>query len=192
MPCGYVRLGEPCEASVCLGRMAAHYEEAHGAEMVGGSRDLRILDDGSKSVEMMQDADFPHNGKGWFACSGLGLKVLQPTIGGSYTLDFQRIGANELRFAVRQLGRGPPRHRLASVKLSFGPANGLCVQYPLSRALAADERLGDVALCAGTPPAVGRVDPALLAPALVHKPGTPRPWYLAVTSTLVFQVARDA
>ena len=96
---------------------------------------------------------------------------------------------------MRQLGRGPPRHRLASVKVSFGAADGVCFQYPLSRALAADELIGDAALRAGAPPAVGRVDPAFLAPALVLLPGTPppeKPWQLVMSFSLVFQVARDA
>ena len=195
VPCGYARAGgQPCAASVRLEQMAAHYEVAHGASIYAGLCNAKILDDGSKIVQHTQTHSFPNNSAGWFVYSGLIPAVFRTAFGGCFALDLQCIGASELRFGVRQLGRGPPRHRLASVKVSFGPADGMCVQYPLSRALAADERLGDDALCAGTPPAVGRVDPALLAPTLVLWPGTPvpgKPWELVVTATLVFGAARE-
>ena len=96
---------------------------------------------------------------------------------------------------MRQLGRIPPRHRLTSITVRFGSSSGMCVKYALSRALVADERLADGALCAGAPPAVGRVNPAFLAPALVLKAVAPPPghrWQLAVSVSLVFQAVRDA
>ena len=187
--------GQPCKASVCLDKMAAHYKEAHRAKIFDGPFNAKVLDDGSKVAQMPINYFFPNNVDGWFVYSRLTPTVFSTAVGGRYALDIQRIGASELRFGVRQLGRGPPRHQLSSVKVSFGPADGMCVQYRLSRALAADERLGDDALCAGTPPAVGRVDPAVLAPALVLKPGaspSERPWQLAITLTLAFRVVRDA
>ena len=194
MPCGYARAGGPCAASVCLWKMAAHYEEAHDAEICGGPFKAKILDDGSRVVQHTQTFSFLKNGKGWFDYPGLTSGVFRTAVGGCFALDLQKVGAKELRFGVRQLGCGPPRHRLSSLKVSFGAADGLCVLYPLSRALAADERLGDDALCAGMLPAVGHIDPALLAPTLALKLGTPppeRPWELAVALTLVFQAARD-
>ena len=175
--------------------MAAHYEEAHGAEIRGRPCSAKVLDDGSKVVQYILTYSFSDNGEGWFDCCGLDLNVFRTAVGGCFALDLRKVGPRELRFGVRQLGRGPPRHRLASVKLSFGPANGLCVQYPLSRALAADERLGDAALCVGTPPAVVRVDPAFLAPTLVLDASDPRPerpWDLKVATTLVFEVMKVA
>ena len=193
--CGITDSGVTCAASVCLEKMAAHYEEAHDAEIRGGSFNAKVLDDGSKVARMQLNYDFPNNGEGWFAESGLKPVVFGTAVGGRYALDLQRFSARELRFGVRQLGRGPPRHRLASVKVSFGSADGMCVQYSLSRALAANERLGDAALCGGTPPVVGRVDPAFLAPALVLNRTVPiagRPWELAISFSLVFQVVRDA
>ena len=193
MPCGYAEEGEPCSASICLEKMAAHYKEAHGAFTCGGTFKAKILDDGSKIAQMPLGYYFNNNGEGWFFRSRITPAVFRTAIGGCYALDLQKNGPRELRFGVRQLGRGPPRHRLASVKVSFGPADGTCFQYVLSRALAADERLGDDALCAGTPPAVGRVDPEFLRTALVLRPGLPgKPWRLAITLSLVFQVGRDA
>ena len=197
MPCGYARAGgQPCAASVCLEQMAAHYKEAHNAKIIGGPFIAKILDDGSKIVQMPLRFNFQNNGgNGCFVRSGILSAACQTAVGSCYALDLQRISASELRFGVRQLGRGPPRHRLASVKVSFGPADGTCFHVVLSRALAADERLGDDALCAGTPPAVMCVGPAFLAHALVRRPGTPppeNPWLLPITLTLVFQVEGDA
>ena len=112
--------------------------------------------------------------------------VFRTPVGGCFAFDLQRTGPKDLLFCVRQLGRGPPRHRLASVKVSFGSANGACFQYPLSRALASDELIGDAALRAGTPPAVSRVAPAVLTPTLSPSPGTPerRPWQLVMSVTV--------
>ena len=198
MPAGALRLraiGQRCAASVCLEKMAAHYKEAHGAQIFGGPFKAKILDDGSAVVQHTQNIVFPSNGEGWFFGTGNYPSVFRTAVGGCFALDLQKIGPKDLRFCVRLLGRGPQRHRLAPVKVSFGDADGVCFQYLLSRALAADERLGDDALCAGTPPAVGRVDPEFLRPAMVLRLGTPpqeKPWELVITSTLVFQVARDA
>ena len=173
----------------------AHYEEAHGAEIFSGPFNVKILDDGSKVIQTTLLYTFQDNGEGWFAHSRLKSSFFRTAVGGCFALNLQTISASELRFGVRQLGRGPPRHRLASVKVSFGPADGTCFHVVLSRALAADERLGDDALCAGTPPAVMCVGPAFLAHALVRRPGTPppeNPWLLPITLTLVFQVEGDA
>ena len=173
--------------------MAAHYEEAHGAEIRGRPCSAKVLDDGSKVVQYILTYSFSDNGEGWIDCCGLDLNVFRTAVGGCFALDLRKVGPRELRFGVRQLGRGPPRHRLASVMVRFGPVDDTCFQYRLSRALAADERLGDDALCAGTPPAVGRVDPEFLRTALVLRPGLPgKPWRLAITLSLVFQVGRDA
>ena len=193
VPCGYERAGETCAASVCLEQMAAHYKEAHGAKICGGLFIAKIFDDGSKFVEYSQIHTFPTNDKGWFIFTGVKPIVFRTVIGGAFAFDLEKIGADDIRFGVRQLSR-PPRHRLASVKVHVGPVGGTCFQYVLSRALAAEERLGDDALCAGTPPPVVRVDPAFLAPALVHTPGAPaleKPWELAITLSLVFQVVRE-
>ena len=197
--CGYARAGEPpCAASVCLENLAAHYEEAHQGSKTRSVRPVttRTLFDGSRSATKALTYSFRKNDGGWFENSaGLAPYVFKTAIGGCYALDLQNVGGKEMRFGVRQLGRGPPRHRLASVKVSFGTMEGTFLQYLLSRALAADERLGDAALCAGTLPAVGRVDPTILAPTLVLKPGTPpqeKSWQLFVTSTLVFRMVRDA
>ena len=195
MPCGFEGDVQPCAASVCLEKMVAHYEEAHGAEIFSGPFNVKILDDGSKVIQTTLLYTFQDNGEGWFAHSRLKSSFFRTAVGGCFALNLQTISASELRFGVRQLGRGPPRHRLASVKVSFGTMEGTFLQYLLSRALAADERLGDAALCAGTLPAVGRVDPTILAPTLVLKPGTPpqeKSWQLFVTSTLVFRMVRDA
>ena len=197
MPCGFGRTGETCAASVCLEHMAAHYKEAHGAAVIDKPFLAKVLDDGSKVVQMPMHCDFPNNGEGWFDSDGLRPLVYRTALGGGFALDLQRTRAGVLRFGVRQLGRIPPRHRLrlASLKVSFGPVDGTCFQYLLSRALAADERLEDDALCAGTPPAVGRVDPALLTPALVPRPDTPPPkgpWELSITVTLVFRTGATA
>ena len=192
VPCGYERAGETCAASVCLEQMAAHYKEAHGAKICGGLFVAKINDDGSKFVEYSQIHSFPTNGEGWFIFAGVKPIVFRTVIGGAFAFDLEKFSPNDIRFGVRQLSR-PPRHRLASVKVHVGPVGGTCFQYVLSRALAADERLGDDALCAGTPPAVGRVDPEFLRTALVLRPGLPgKPWRLAITLSLVFQVARDA
>ena len=175
--------------------MAAHYGGAHNAVARAGCVSAKVLDDGSKVVQHVYPMSFPSNDEGWFVYPSNRPFVFRPIVGGRYFLDIQKIGDSELRFGVRQLGRGPSRHRLASAAVRFGPADGTCFQYPLSRALAADERLLDDALCAGTPPAVVRVDPALLAPALVLSPALPRPpypWKLIVSVTLVFQVVKDA
>ena len=195
VPCGYDVAGEPCAARVCLEKMAAHYMGAHEAEMAGGAHSwpcpAKILDDGSKVVLERLLYTFPNNGAGWFVYSALNPAIFRTVIGGLYALDLQRFNASELRFGVRQLSLDPPRHRLASMKVSFGAADGICFQYPLSRALAADERLEDDALCASTPPVVMCVDPAFLAPALVLRPGTPPPedaWGLTITLSLVFQL----
>ena len=173
--------------------MAAHYEAAHGAFTCEGAFEAKVLDDGTKIAQMPLDYGFKINGKGWFVYSGLDPAVFSTAVGGCFALDLQRINDNELRFGVRQLGRGPPRHRLSSVTVRFGPADGNCVQYVLSRALASDERIRDAALCAGTPPVVRRVDPAFLAPALVRRSGTPlgdpppeKPWKLEIMVSLVF------
>ena len=189
MPCGYARAGRPCAASVCLEQMAAHYKEAHGATIRRGPFKAKVLDDGSKIAQMPLGYTFSNNGEGWFAYSGLDPPVFRTAVGGCYAFDLQRISASELRFGLRQLGRGPPRHRLASVKVSFGSADGICFQYPLSRALAADERLEDDALSAGTTPVVMCVDPAFLARALVPDASVPRPkgpWELSIVLTLLF------
>ena len=175
--------------------MAAHYKDAHSAFFRGGALKAKILDDGSKIVQLPLNYSFANNGLGWFAYRGIDPHVFRTAVGSCYALDLQKTGPRELRFGVRQLGRGPPHHRLASVKVGFGAADGFCFQHPLARALAADERLEDAALCMGTPPAVGRVDPAFLAPVLVCRAGTPppeNPWLLEITLTLVFQVVRDA
>ena len=182
---------------MCLEKMAAHYVERHGAKKPRARLTAKVLDDGSKSVQETFAYSLLRNDEYWFISAGLTPYLFKTVIGGCYAFDLQRAGPNlkELRFAVRQLDRGPPRHRLASVKVRFGPADGMCVQYPLLRALAADERLENSAMCAGAPPVVGRVDPALLAPTLVLKPGNPppeEPWELSITSTLLFQVVRDA
>ena len=144
---------------------------------------------------MTQIIAFPANGDGFLNNSvGNFPHVSRTPLGGCYAFELQKISAKDVRFCLRQLGRDPPCHRLASLKVSFGAADGNCFQYVLSRALAAEERMSDAALRAGTPPAVGRVDPAVLAPTLVLVPGTPppgKPWQLAITSTLVFQVVRD-
>ena len=197
--CGYARAGEPpCAASVCQENLAAHYEEAHQGSKTRSVRPVttRTLFDGSRSATKALTYSFRKNDGGWFENSaGLAPYVFKTAIGGCYALDLQNVGGKEMRFGVRQLGRGPPRHRLASVKVSFGSADGTCVQYHLSRVLAADERLGDAALCAGTPPAVVRVDPAFLAPTLVLDASDPRlerPWDLKVATTLVFEVMKVA
>ena len=196
MPCGYGWVGEVCAASVCLEKMVAHFKEAHGAFICGGPFKMKFLDDGSKSFQMTQLMEFPTNGDG-FLIDTLGNfpRVSKTPLGGSFAFELQRFGPKDFRFCVRQLGHGPPRHRLASLKVTFGAADGNCFQYVLSRALAAEERMSDAALRVGTPPAVGRVDPAVLAPTLVLVPNIPPPgksWQLAITSTLVFQVVRDA
>ena len=121
--------------------------------------------------------------------------LFRTAVGGYFAFDLQRFGPDELRFGVRQLGRVPLRHRLASVTVRLGSSSGMCVKYALSRALVADERLADDTLCTGAPPAVGRVNPAFLAPALVLKVVAPPPghrWQLAVSVSLVFQAVRDA
>ena len=188
--------GETCAASVCPEKMAAHYEEAHDATIFDGPFKAKVLDDGSKIVQMPLPYFFQNKEDDeWFTYSFYSLCIFSTAFGGCFVLDLQCFSDSELRFGVRQLGRGPPRHRLASIMVRFGTLDGACHQYLLSRALAADERLGDDALCAGTPPVVGRVDPALLAPTLVLKPGNPppeEPWELSITSTLLFQVVRDA
>ena len=189
VPCGYVENGQPCAASVCLEQMAAHYKEAHDAETDFGY-DAKINDDGSKLVQFSQNYIFPNN-KGVFLDSRLCPTIFKPVVGGCYVLDLIKIGPKELRFGVRQLGRGPSRHRLASATVRFGPADGKCFQFPLSRALAADERVRDAALRVGTPPAVESIDPAFLARALVFDTSVPRPdepWELEVSVSLVFQV----
>ena len=142
-----------------------------------------------------QAYSFQRGDASWFIYAGLDPYLFQPVIGGCFALDFQKIGAGELRFGVRQLGRGPPRHRLASVKVRFGVEAGTHVQYLLSRALTAEERLADDALCAGRPSAVARVDPAFLAPALVLSSDVPlpeKPWDLKISVSLVFQTVKDA
>ena len=196
VPCGIEISGQLCGASVCLDKMAPHYEATHKANVDEGPYCAKILDDGSASVHMIKKYSFPENGEGWFSSySGIDPVVSRTAVGGCFAFDLQKTSPSELRFGVRQLGRGPSRHRLASVTVRFGPAEGTCVQFALSRALAADERLGDAALCAGTPPAVGRVEPAFLAPTLVLQTGTPppeKPWQLAITVTLVFKAVKDA
>ena len=175
--------------------MAAHYEEAHDATICSGPFKAKVLDDGSKIVRRERPYSYRNNDAGWFVYAGLVPAVFRTAVGGCYALDLKKIGASELRFGVRQLGRGPLRHRLASVKVSFGETDGTCFQYSLSRALAADERLEDDDLCAGSSPAVVRVDPAFLTPALVLDTGVPQleePWWLTITVSLVFRVAREA
>ena len=194
-PCGFASAGQLCGTAVSLEKMAAHYEAAHKATMDVGPFKAKILDDGSKIVQVSLISSYAGNGEGWFAYSGLTPVVSRTAVGGCFAFDLQMTGHRELRFGVRHVGRGPPRHRLASVTVRFGPADGANFTFALSRALAADERLGDDALCAGAPPAVGRVDPAILAPTLVRDQATPppeKPWELTVTVTLVFQVARAA
>ena len=182
---------------MCLEKMAVHYVERHGAKKPRARLTAKVLDDGSKSVQETFAYSLLRNDEYWFISAGLTPYLFKTVIGGCYAFDLQRAGPNlkELRFAVRQLDRGPPRHRLASVKVRFGPADGMCVQYPLLRALAADERLENSAMCAGAPPVVGRVDPTFLAPALVPIPIVPRPaepWSLKVSVDLVFEVVRGA
>jgi len=193
--CGFATAGRHCAAGVCLEKMAAHYAEAHEATLCRGRFAAKVLDDGSKRVQIVRSVEFPENGEGWFAqYAGLTPYVFRTAVGGGcFAFDLQKTGPGELRFGVRQLGRGPSRHRLASVTVRFGPAEGTCVQFALSRALAADERLGDDALCecAGTPPAVERVDAALLSrflrPALAPS-DSEAPWELAIAVSLVLQV----
>ena len=151
--------------------MADHFASAHEAERLQTSRSRMtaiVLDDGSKII-LESSIYSPY--------------VFRTVIGGCFSFEFERTGANEIRFGVRQLGRGPPRHRLASVMVRFGPADGLCVQFPLSRVLTAEEHLRNDALCAGTPPAVMRVDPIVLSPTLAIEGD------LVVSFTLTFRVA---
>ena len=193
--CRYEREGLPCFSGGRLENMAAHFTEAHGAEIIGGPFLAQVLDDGSKIVRHTQVLPpFSRNSGAWFSCAGNSPFLFRTALGGCFAFDLQKVGPDELRFGVRRLGRGPLRHRLASVSVSFGAAGGTCIQFALSRALAADERLGDDALCAGVPPAVGRVTPALLAPTLARVLAASSPerrWELAVTFSLVFHMAGD-
>ena len=194
--CGYSHEGRLCAASICLEKMTAHYLLAH--EYYGVSRPLyaKVLEGGSKLIDELAEIAFEKNDERWFDnCIWLPPLSFRTVIGGFFALELANSGPGELRFGVRQLGRGPPCHRLASVKVRFGPANGYCVHCPLSRTLAADERLRDDALCAGTPPAVGRINPAFLAPTLVLDTRVPRrdaPWILTASALLVFEELKDA
>ena len=194
--CGFARsAGPPCAASVCLEKMAAHYKEAHGAIERDTLVDADVLGDGSKRVLLTLNYSFPKIGDGWFIYDGFTNNIFKPVFGGCFNLEIRKFGANELRFGVRQLGRGPPRHRLASVKVRFGHEAGAHFQYILPRALTAEERLADDALSAGRPPAVARVDPDLLATAMVLSSALPPPkdpWDLELSTTLVFEVVEDA
>ena len=177
--------------------MAAHYGAAHEAVLEGGPFTAQILDDGTKVVQMSLHCEFPDNGEGWFACEGLRPIVFRTAVGGCYAFELLRPFARRLRFGVRSLGRDPARHRLASVTVRFGPPDGVCFQHPLSRALAADERLVNDVLCAGMLPAVGRVDPLALAPTLIPRPGTPPfgllvSWELSIGLSLEFRVVGGA
>ena len=177
----------------CLEHMAAHYVTVHGAKKPRAQVTANVLDDGSKSILASFKFSFPKNDEGWLASSGFSPCLFRTVIGGCYAFTLRKHGDKEIRFAVRLLGRGPPRQRLASAKVRFGSLDGTCVQYLLSRVLSPQERMEDDALCAGAPPAVVRVDPAFLAPALVLNPSTPRqPWDLLVSVLLVFEVVRDS
>ena len=193
--CGFANAaGPPCAASVCLEKMTAHYKEAHKAETEATFINADVLIDGSKVIAVTVNYSFPKSDQGWFIYRGIKPNILKPVIGGCFAFDIQKFSASELRFGVRQLGHGPPRHRLASAKVRFGIEAGAHFQYILPRALTAEERLADDTLCAGTPPAVVRVDPAFLAPALVLSstvPAPEKPWRLDISVTFVFQVMRD-
>ena len=194
--CGYApAAGPPCAASVCLEKMAAHYVDAHNAEMRRSVAPVNVLADGSKSLQISLNYSFEKKEKGSFIPKGICPYIFKPAIGGCFALDLRRFSASELRFGVRQLGRGPPHYRLASAKVRFGAEAGSHVQYLLPRALTAEERLADDALSAGTPPAVVRVDPAFLLPALVLSSTVPppeKPWNLDTSVTLMFEVVKDA
>ena len=185
--------GQPCGALVCLQLFKEHFAEAHRAS----SHALRPAPapmGGPVRVHEGVTYAFP-KGDGAFmeATCGLSVCLFMPpaSIGGCFAFDLQKLAPRELRFGVRSLGRGSPRHRLAAVRVSFGALDGTCVRYRLARALTADESLATDALVEGaTPPAV-RVDPSFLAPVLVLNPAPAgsrlgKPWELKVTVELTF------
>ena len=55
--------------------------------------------------------------RGWFVSPGFTPVLFKTALGGCFAFDLWKFGPRDVRFGVRQLGRGPPRHRLTSLKV---------------------------------------------------------------------------